>query len=120
MTQISFEEAKRLSLIKFRLIIDNEGKLPDEFPDELKYLKNYCGFCERWNVYNQKRGKEMCCGCEFAKVQGRSCLSFYSLYQQFNTASNCYPDQVVEVVELAQKIYDLLNSMKEDNQSSIV
>ncbi len=86
--QLSFEEAKRLSLFKWKILLTNPlSKAIDIFHAnlELDNLKHYDGFCERWS-YNDSTYMD-CPKCEFGKIAGR-CLMETSLYYKYHMEKN--------------------------------
>lgn len=68
MTQLSLAEAKRLSIIKWQMIVDNDGHpvKKHEFSPEVFNCLFQCGFCERWK---HPDGLD-CRYCELGKVAG--------------------------------------------------
>lgn len=93
--QLSFKEAKRLSIIKWEAHVKAGG---DEWnlPLELRKLTCNCGFCERWNLD--------CLFCEFGKVAGYCTIdnSIYDIWQYDRTSHN------------AQLILNIIKSMPDE------
>lgn len=116
LTEISIAEAKRLSIIKWEMIVKQNGddKGTDEHP-ELKKLNNNCGFCERWRYPTNKVGEyntgSDCGKCEFAKAQGTYCSNddIPNVYTEW--CDSDYPSS--ESKQLAQQILDLIISIPE-------
>jgi len=86
---ITLEKAKELSIIKWKLIINNNGSfgLEQRNNPAIKNIKHNCGFCERWHINDDTDGVERsgcdCNSCEFAKAMGTDCNKDNSLFDQW-------------------------------------
>jgi hypothetical protein len=75
---MDLKEAKQLSILKWELIVANDGKMMHRFrfPKEIQELKALCGFChyqcERKDVFS------ICDGCKFMEANNASCVDDYS------------------------------------------
>lgn len=98
--QLSFQEAKRLSIKKWKMHVDAGGFCDGVDNDnELKHLPCNCGFCERWMRIS-------CDNCEFGKIAGVCQSEGYSdLYSKWTM---CFS------VESAQKILDTIINLEEN------
>ena len=93
--QLSFEEAKRLSIKKWEMHVEDGGFSERVAKDkELKKLIGYCGFCERNN--------SNCHRCEFRKVAG-VCYHKQSFFYKWNYNYS---------QENAQKILDVIKNLE--------
>ena len=81
---ITLAEAKRLSLIKWNLIV--EGKDYENHP-KLKHIKYCCGFCERWKDIGNCDDYVSDCGCDqcvFAHELGNICYDDQGLFMRWH------------------------------------
>lgn len=80
MKKLSFEEAKRLSIVKWNVYASSETGYIEWFtlPREVIKLKFRCGFCERWNTPKGVNCKK----CEFGKIAG-TCTETGSKYDNW-------------------------------------
>ena len=77
--QLSFSEAKRLSILKWEHIVKANGAYC--FPLECTNLICYCGFCERWDWQGNQ---EVCeTQCELGMQIG-VCCDNGSLYKKWH------------------------------------
>lgn len=86
--QLSFEEAKRLSIIKWEAIVKNKGSYDERFLNnipEIRDINAHCGFCER---YDSKLGNYhvKCSSCEYGNIAG-NCYSSESLFMKYHNES---------------------------------
>ena len=97
--QLSFSEAKRLSILKWEHIVKANGAYC--FPLECANLNCHCGFCERW----QYSGDQSTCEeqCELGMQIG-ICCDFNSTYDKW------YDNKCKET---AQAMLDAIKSVKE-------
>jgi hypothetical protein len=105
--QLSFEEAKRLSIIKWEATINQGGNLY-KIPRGIRKLKHYCGFCERYKVVSNENLGEDCDRCEFGKVAGK-CVLDNSLFDDWYTSR--YEDRTHK----AKIILECIKSLKENS-----
>ena len=113
--KIALPKAKKLSILKWELIVKNQGEfsLEDRRHPQLINIKHNCGFCERWrNDLNEflDSGCE-CAQCEFAAAMGCDCNSYGKKYNLFDRwcDAELFGDAVK--LELAQRILDLIKSI---------
>lgn len=93
---ISFKEAKRLAIKKWKMHVQEFGDSEAVYDDsELKCLQFNCGFCERW--------KDDCSRCEFGKVAG-ICTEDDSLFCIWSDDIN---------VENAEAILNVITNLEE-------
>jgi len=97
--QLSFKEAKRLSILKWEHIVKANGA--NCYPLECANLKCHCGFCERWDWQGEQKICET--QCELGMQIG-VCCDNDSLYDKWNGD---------ECVETAQAMLDAIKSVKE-------
>jgi len=92
------KEAKRLSLLKWQMIIDNNGRNNINYPDELMELKAYCGYCEKYNTYTQYVSEAEHKYCQKCPIyfDNKHCMSkghpylYWGLYRTKKTAQKVY------------------------------
>ena len=99
MKQMSFDEAKRLSMIKWDMLSRGFRISELDSNEEIRLLIANCGFCERHQQY--------CENCEFGKAAG-ICQSPDSLFGKWRTAS------VEERPLVAKEILTLILCIKEN------
>lgn len=108
---ITLAKAKKLSILKWELIVKNYGEFSyeDKRNPKLKVLKHFCGFCERWRTEDvgcEETGCH-CSMCEFAKAAGSECNKDDSLFDQW-----CNEIQFDgRPKELAQQILDIIKEI---------
>lgn len=105
--QLSFEEAKRLSIIKWEATIEQGGDMYD-IPLKIQPLKHYCGFCQRHKIINNDIYEKDCNNCEFGKVAGE-CVLGDSLFNNWFISNNEYK------VLKAKRILECIKSLKENS-----
>ena len=90
--QLSFSEAKRLSIKKWKMLADAGGYSKEVFEDEeLNPLFNCCGFCERWMFECEK--------CEFGKIAGE-CTDKGSLFSKWTWKHTKYrTNKILNVIK---------------------
>ena len=96
MSQLTFEEAKRLGIKKWEIIVKNGGDPSiDEIntDDELYRLVCKCGFCQRNNM--------QCTLCEFGASAG-ICTKKHSIYGLWEKNPN--KEQAVEILEIIKNL----------------
>jgi len=99
MEQLSLAEAKRLSILKWECIIQNNGlQYPIKWPPEIKDLNCKCGFCERWDFPSE----DSCTQCELALAMGVDCPDESSPYHIWSEAST---------KETAQAVLNMIKSI---------
>ena len=104
MTQLSLKEAKRLSIIKWEAHVKAGGECK-QMPIETSFLKNRCGFCERYRDSDEDYGLA-CYDCEFGKLAGWCNNEDESdLYSIWCDRSN---------VENAQSILNIIKSIPDE------
>jgi len=106
--QLSFEEAKRLSIIKWEAIIEQEGILIN-VPEEIKGLRSHCGFCQRHMIFNDPINDKNCINCELGKI-AMPCTqenSVYDLWYQANRRTN--------KIQFAKQLLEVIKSLKENS-----
>lgn len=101
--QLSLKEAKELSILKWTLIVENNGENTGSivFHPDLKHLLGSCGFCER---YKQMNGCDL---CEFGALAG-ICLIGNDLYGKW---CNARKDSKFQL-HYAQQILDIIKSIE--------
>ena len=103
MEQLSFEEAKRLSIKKWEIIVKNDGESCIDLLEndkELVKLRSHCGFCERMSIgYYLLKCEE----CEFGKISG-DCHKNNSYFRIWQLNKN---------KENAQNILEIIKNLKE-------
>ena len=97
--QLSLPEAIRLSIIKWECHVAAGGFCEEkDLPEEVKELKGYCGFCQRWRVF-EIYPFSGCCMCEFAELAGR-CTNGNFLYDNWcNTNSKQDAESILEIIK---------------------
>ena len=108
--QLSFEEAKRLSIIKWKAIVKAKGESSWMFLhsiDELKDLAAHCGFCERWK-FDENPTKFHCSRCEYGIVAGQ-CYNHNTLFWQFQNGRSS------DDLNKAKQILKIIKSLKENS-----
>jgi len=107
--QLSLAEAKRLSIIKWELIVENNGSPEIDYPEEVSVLIHDCGFCERWRPH-----KSGCEKCECAKVLGGACNSMggrdlFAIWSKNQTKENAQAvlDAIKSINTTEYKWYDI-------------
>lgn len=106
--KLTLEEAKRLSIRKWEMIIANGGGEQDEegnsiFPPEIQALPYKCGFCAfagRCNFDNYDKG-EACVKCPIVIQKGKPCVDLGWLDYERK-----------ETIETAQVVLDLVKSIE--------
>lgn len=110
MEQLSLSEAKRLSLIKWNHIVNNNGYCNSLcLPDEVINLAYQCGFCERHRKEDfqlEDFKYHQCDPCELGQIIGKCPLS-NSLYNQYIDVE----DNDKERLELAYRILQAIESI---------
>ena len=115
--QLSLVEAKRLSLIKWELIVENNGSSSIQYPEELLYLPYRCGFCKRWSEKGYFGTKD-CSRCECAKALKGICSedqeSIYTKWQYRSTKENAQAvlDAIKSINTTEYKWYDIRKYFK--------
>lgn len=106
--KLTKEKAKELSILKWKLIIKNDGKLPinlfDEYP-ELEKLRHYCGYCE---LYFKTHNK-MLSSCVKCPINPN--IKDYNDLEQSGCAQKIHPFHIWWVnstKENAQAVLDLI------------
>lgn len=103
--KISFEEAKRLSILRWQAIVDH-----NPVPEECKNITCFCGFCERhdFQLYNEINLE--CNDCEFGKAAGKCTNddSLYGLWTLLDEEDDEYKTQSL-------KILDVIKSLEENS-----
>lgn len=110
--QLSFEEAKRLSIIKWEAHVNADG-YKSSLPKELEVLDNDCGFCERTKQrtdYTNTNQKD-CSICELA-IANYPCSSRASLFSKWANSS-WIPSPHLK--NKAEAVLDLIKSLKENS-----
>ena len=104
MKELTLKEAKRLSILKWELIVNNKGCLGSiEDHNELKDLFNQCGFCEK---YLDNSANPYCGECPLV-IEGIGwCDSDEHPFSQWSNEDEGF-DQ-----EKAQAVLDLIKSVK--------
>ena len=115
--QLSFEEAKRLSIIKWTKIVElleNDNSINDwsiteilkQIP-EISQLISNCGFCERYVInvsYN-----EGCAICEFG-IKAEPCMDDFSLFSNYKESFGYrklgFAKQILETIESLENIHN--------------
>ena len=115
--QLSFEEAKILSIIKWTRIVElleNDNSISNmaiidilkQMP-ELSELDAYCGFCERY-VKNLSF-KKGCVICEFG-IETGYCISDFSLFSNYTESFGYiklrYAKQILEIIKSLKSIHN--------------
>ena len=100
--RLSFEEAKRLSIIKWEAIVNAKGVKCD-LPKEVENLNGKCGFCERYNAQIGNYHKN-CTQCEFGKKAG-ICFKYESLFMAYSITDN-------NKLKVAKQILEIIKSLK--------
>ena len=100
--QLSFDEAKRLSIIKWEAIVNANGNKCD-LPEEVENLNGKCGFCERYNAQIGNYHKN-CPQCEFGKSAG-ICFKTDSLFMRYSITDN-------NKLKAAKQILEIIKSLK--------
>jgi len=96
MAQLTFEEAKRLSIKKWEIIVKNDGDNSFEdlnYDEEIYRLRCKCGFCHRYNM--------QCTLCEFGASAG-ICTDKHSIYGQWEKKPN--KEQAVQILEIIKNL----------------
>ena len=114
--KISYEEAIRLSIIKWKAIIDNGGKYLSVYPDEIENLPAKCGFC--------KRNIPFCYTCELfpKRICGPDYNTLYQKFDRKQTIENATAilDALIEMqqnIPVDPTLDELYAAYYEDNQS---
>lgn len=118
---ITLAKAKKLSILKWELIVAHNGMftLEDKRNPKLRVLKHHCGFCERWRNpdtelnYDYDGSGCECIHCEFAKAAGTYCNKDESLFDQWCN------DELFggSPKSLAQQILDIIKEIPTTNAS---
>lgn len=102
---ITLAQAKKLSTLKWELIVKNYGEFSyeDKRNPKLRVLKHFCGFCERWKDGSEKfntSGGCNCSKCEFAKAVGAHCNEDESLFDNWgSTASLTLAKEILDIIK---------------------
>lgn len=85
--QLSLEEAKRLSILKWDAHVQSGGFCEHkDLPVAVQKLKSHCGFCQRWRIA-ETYPFQGCTLCELGKITGR-CTEDESLWSQWADKSS--------------------------------
>jgi len=98
--KLSFEEAKRLSIIKWELYVNHNG-YTSNLPTELDELQSNCGLCE---LHKTKFWHD-CDECELS-IAGQACYkkdSLYNLWLENRSKQN------------AKNVLNFIKSLKENS-----
>ena len=115
--QLSFEEAKRLSIIKWTEIVElleNNNSISNmaindilKQMSEISELDAYCGFCERYvkNI-SFKKG---CVICEFG-IETGFCMNDFSLFSNYKESFGYrklgFAKQILETIKSLKNIHN--------------
>lgn len=116
MEQLSFEEAKRLSILKWKILSTYEGEFTSMFlilPKECINLLYCCGFCERWRRKENDPGFLLmsCFHCEFGEIAGKCSDEGHSLYALWEKAHSSKNYSLAR--KHAKKILKVLENLEE-------
>lgn len=106
--QLSFEEAKRLSIIKWKAIIEQDGILT-KVPEEIKGLRSHCGFCQRHMIFNDPINDRDCNNCELGK-RAMPCTQKNSGYELWYSAKS-----ETNRIHFAKQLLDTIKQLKENS-----
>ena len=103
MSNLSFEEAKRLSIIKWEWLSTPKETRQPKMPGEIVSLLANCGFCERYEQY--------CRACEINMGLTDGCFNTRHLFYLFFIADKD------SKTKAAKKVLELIKNAKPNEEA---